>query len=167
MNEAPPQIELPPRIHNVYDKPPCCGDCQSANLKKVSFVWEQQLTTGNTNTIGVGLGSGLMVGIADSTSRGTTLLGDRLTPPSIPSHRLMGWMAALAWLVFTAIIGIFPIPDYIILPVFWLGILASCFLPMFLRRRYARSKVYLDRVELWNNSWICMDCGGTWISKMQ
>lgn len=142
-----------------------CPKCQSANVQKVSVIWESGTVQTQSTTTGIGYGSGIGIGTAYSSGKNQSLFAKRFAPPREPS---LGVMAGAGVFIVGLVLG------SLIACVFWnISVLVAftiipttAFGLTIAAMGYVVSKgwkKYQSDTAQWNNTWACNACGSTFI----
>ena len=147
-----------------------CPKCNSADLKRVSLVYQEGAfrTEGQTRmraAIIGGSGAGVLVGKASTPASHQSALSKRLSPPMKWSYRRVIFWSALiflsgGWLVFyintiatnATSVSSAPLSRYVLTA----GVIFGFVLTLAFRHNHS---VYLKRLVEWDRSFICPRCG--------
>ncbi len=161
-----PSLELTAR-HAVTSGRPAsqrCPKCGGSAFKKVSFIYEEQRSTGTakSSTLGVGIGSSGAIGVGGAStsthSVSVTDLARRVAPPA--EQHPSGDLAGVGGVIIGLVIGL--IGGSFVLGLFAAAI-GGILLHSFLTAKYGpKMKAdYEGAYTKWDKQFLCLQCGNS------
>ena len=150
-----------------------CPKCGGSEIKKFSLLYEEHRSTSTSKTTAVGLGlgaGGLGVGVGGASSRGISMtdLARRVSPPAFVPQRLDGTVTAFITLLGMAAVFL----AYLVWGFLGAGLASpvALFVGVFVAAMLSPSEPdprYRAASRRWNQSYLCLRCGGTVIADDQ
>jgi MFS-type transporter involved in bile tolerance (Atg22 family) len=145
-----------------------CPQCGSENTSTFAMINRGGTTTGSFGAVSYGLNAGV-IGTKGKTSNQSVLAQQTAPPPKAGRgagvYVLAGFAGLVGYGLINAILNMF---GYELISVMGLVVFAvvSFIAYVFLdKHERAKTSEWEDEMQTWNNSWMCLKCGFTFISR--
>lgn len=150
----------------------CCPQCHSENVQSFEIIYNQNLSTSNHTTAGVGmtLGGKLGGGVAKTTGTSVTALGETVAPPAKAAADKFGCGTVIIVILATTALQLLL---YFISPtlsekagILWIPACIFIYIQRKNKQKEAEKwnqEVWPKLYDEWRHSYMCMKCGHRFI----
>jgi hypothetical protein len=164
-----PRTRPPHRLMNVLPNNTTCNKCAATNTQRVAMAYSSG--TSNAKLTGLTFSEGDSFGVVSGKSTSQTLLARQLRPPTGPSYIFNTAVAAFGAigagvLMFLSFAICFGNVGYSFLAAFFGAIMVAGVAFWQLDKNFKSQEAkYKRELWRWQNSWVCLRCGNTWMPR--